>query len=87
MKDPEDLRISASSAMVQQKNTSGLHNGWSTLCYVIHSWDAKLGKKQAADEHLNAPIELSTGGHKDYQNGLFIADKHLGAYYEGLDVC
>jgi hypothetical protein len=33
-----------------------------------------------------AQIELPTGVHKDYQNGLLIADKRLAAYYEGSDV-
>jgi hypothetical protein len=53
MKDLEDLSKSASSVMVQyiRRTWADYTNGWSALCYVTHSWDAKLGITQAADEH------------------------------------
>jgi len=63
-------------------------NGSSTLCYLTRSWDAKLGKrKRRTTTTMNAPFELPTGAHKDCQNGLFIADKRLGEYYEESDDC
>ena len=49
----------------------------------LRNWEKR--KRRTGNEMI-AQIELPTGVHKDYQNGLLMADKRLAAYYEGSDV-